>query len=209
MRLSRPVVAGVVATTALALSVASCGDNQKPSPKTSGSATSSTSKGSAAPTSSASAAPAQPNEYTGWLIQVTDIDAPVPFTATPPTGNPNGQPGAAITFNTQDNSHVIIDTIAVLSDPGAATNALNAAKSTQTGAIKHQTTEAAKVGTDGTVISGNSPDGSKGIAVLLFTEGKAFVTLEFDGPPDTLPPPEFVNDVGQKQDAAVKKGLGG
>ncbi len=207
MRLSRPLVAGVAAATVLALSVAGCGGSQKSSPTTSGSATSTTSKTSAAPSSSASAAPA--NDYTGWLIQATDIDAPVPFTGTPPTNNPDGQPGAATTFNTQDNSHVIKDTIQVLADPGAATNALNAAKSSQGGAIKHPETQAVKVGTDGTLVSGNSPDNSKGIAVLLFTEGKAFVTLEFDGPPDTLPPPDFVNDVGQKQDAAVKKGLGG
>ena len=43
----------------------------------------------------------------------------------------------------------------------------------------------------------------------MFTEGKAFVTLEFDGPVDSLPPEDFVTDVSQKQDAAVKKGLGG
>jgi hypothetical protein len=205
MRISRPMVAGVAAATVLALSVAGCGGNKAPSPTKSGSATSSTS--APAPTSSASSAPA--NDYTGWLIQATDIDAPVPFTGTPPTNNPNGQPGAATTFNTQDNTHIIKDTIQVLPDPGAATNALNAAKSGQGNAIKHPTTEATKVGTDGTVVSGNSPDNAKGIAVLLFTEGNAFVTLEFDGPPDTLPPPDFINDVGQKQDAAVKKGLGG
>ncbi|MDT5118415.1 MAG: hypothetical protein QOE30_4154 [Mycobacterium sp.] len=207
MRLSQPMVAGVAAATVLALSVAGCGSNKAPSPTKSGSATSSTS--APAPSSSASSAPAQPNDYTGWLIQATDIDAPVPFTGTPPTNNPNGQPGAATTFNTQDNTHIIKDTIQVLPDPGAATNALNAAKSGQGNAIKHPTTEATKVGTDGTVVSGNSPDNAKGIAVLLFTEGNAFVTLEFDGPPDTLPPPDFINDVGQKQDAAVKKGLGG
>ncbi|CDO88696.1 hypothetical protein AWC29_10100 [Mycobacterium triplex] len=207
MRLSQRVVAGVAAATALTLTVAGCGGNQKPSPSTSGSPASSTRTSTAAPTSSTSAAPAV--DYTGWLIPVTDIDAPVPFTGTPPTNNPNGQPGATITFNTQDNSHTIKDTIQVLADPGAATNALNAAKSAQAGAIKHPNTEAVKIGTDGTVVSGNSPDSSKGIAVLLFTEGKAFVTLEFDGPPDTLPPPEFINDIGQKQDAAVKKGLGG
>jgi hypothetical protein len=205
MRISQPMVAGVAAATVLALSVAGCGGNKAPSPTKSGSATSSTS--TSAP--SASSAPVQPNDYTGWLIQATDIDAPVPFTGTPPTNNPNGQPGAATTFNTQDNTHIIKDTIQVLSDPGAATNALNAAKSGQGNAIKHPTTEATKVGTDGTVVSGNSPDNAKGIAVLLFTEGNAFVTLEFDGPPDTLPPPDFINDVGQKQDAAVKKGLGG
>ncbi|WP_036466776.1 hypothetical protein [Mycobacterium genavense] len=204
MRLAQRVVAGVAAATALTLTVAGCGGNQKPSPSTSGSPTSSTGTSTVAPTSSTSGV-----DYTGWLIPVTDIDAPVPFTGTPPTNNPNGQPGATITFNTQDNSHTIKDTIQVLPDPGAATNALNAAKSAQAGAIKHPNTEAVKIGTDGAVVSGNSPDSSKGIAVLLFTEGKAFVAVEFDGPPDTLPPPDFINDIGQKQDAAVKKGLGG
>lgn len=210
MRLSQTRVAGVAAATALALTVAGCGGGQKPGPTTSGSVTASTAKSSAAPTSSASAAsPAPAADYTGWLIPATDINAPVQFTGTPPTNNPNGQPGAATTFNTDDNSHIIKVTIAVLPDPDAATNALNAAKSAQGGAIKHPATEAVKIGTDGTVVSGNSPDNSKGIAVLLFTEGKAFVTMEFDGPPDTLPPPDFINDVGLKQDAAVKKGLGG
>jgi hypothetical protein len=207
MRLSQPVVAAVAAATALTLTVAGCGGNPKPAPSTSGSPASSTSKSGAAPSSSAAAAPAV--DYTGWLIQATDIEAPVPFTGTPPINNPNGQAGAAATFNTEDKSHVINDTIAVLADAGAATNALNAAKTSQNGAIKHPSTQAVKIGTDGTVVSGNSPDGAKGIAVLLFTEGKAFVTLEFDGPPDTLPPPDFINDVGGKQDAAVKKGLGG
>lgn len=45
--------------------------------------------------------------------------------------------------------------------------------------------------------------------ILLFTEGRALATLQFDGPTDTLAPPDFVSDVGQKQDAAIKKGLGG
>jgi hypothetical protein len=204
MRSSHLVVAGVAATTAVALSVAGCGSKPSPSPSKSGSPTSSTS--SAAPTSSPTAAP---TDYTGLLIQVSDIDAPVPFTASPPTNNPNGQPGVATTFSTQDGSHVIKDTIQVLADPNAATDALNAAKAGQGAALKHPTTDAAKVGTNGTVLSGNSPDNSKGIAILLFTEGKAFVTLEFDGPAESLPPQDFVSDLGAKQDAAVKKGLGG
>jgi hypothetical protein len=43
----------------------------------------------------------------------------------------------------------------------------------------------------------------------MFTEGRAFAELEFDGPPDSLVPPDFVTDVGQKQDAAIKRGLAG
>jgi hypothetical protein len=142
------------------------------------------------------------------LIQASDIDAPIPFTGSPPTSNPNGQPGVATTFSTDDGSRVIKDTILVLADPAAATDALNAAKSGQGNTVKNPTTQPSGVGTGGTTVLGNSPDGSKGVTLLLFTEGKAFVTLEFDGPHDMLAPPDFVTDVGQKQDAAVKKGLG-
>jgi hypothetical protein len=201
------VAAGLVAAAALAAAVGGCGSHKTSSPAQSGT----TSGAASSPSASLAPAPssAPPTDYSGLLIQATDIDAPVQFSAGPPTPNPNGQPGVATTFSTQDGSHVIKDTIQVLADPSAATNALNAAKGAQGEVVKNPTTEAVKVGADGTSLSGNSPDRSKGITVLLFTEGKAFVTLEFNGPADTLAPPEFVNDVAQKQDAAVKKGLGG
>jgi hypothetical protein len=207
MRISRMLVAGVAAATALTVSVAGCGGNKTSSPTSttkSGSATSATT--SSGP---ASSAPAQPTDYTRLLIQATDIDAPVQFTGSPPVNNPNGQPGVATTFSTQDGSHAIKVTIQVLADPAAATDALNAAKRGQANAIKDPQTGSANVGTGATTLSGNSPDKSKGVMILLFTEGKAFVTLEFDGPTDSLPPQDFVNDVAQKQDAAIKKGLGG
>jgi hypothetical protein len=210
MRISPMLVAAVAATTALTVSVAGCGGNKTSSPTSttkSGSATSATTSPSgSAPTSSV-----QPTDYTGLLIQATDIDTPVhePFTGSPPTKNPNGQPGVAVTFSTQDSSHVIKDTIQVLADPAAATNALNAAKGGQGNPIKNPMMGSANVGAGSTTLSGNSPDGSKSVTVLLFTEGKAFVTLEFDGPADFLAPPDFVSDIGQKQDSAIKKGLGG
>jgi hypothetical protein len=45
--------------------------------------------------------------------------------------------------------------------------------------------------------------------VLLFAEGKAFTNLEFDSAPNAPVPPQFVTDVGQKQDTAIKNGLHG
>jgi hypothetical protein len=210
MRGSQLAVTGLAATTAVAFalvgSLAGCGSKPASAPSKSASATSSASSATSAP---ASPAPAQPTDYTGLLIQAADINAPVAFNGSPPTNNPNGQPGVATTFSAQDGNHVIKDTIQVLADPGAATEALNAAKAGQGAALKHPTTDASKIGSNGAVLTGNSSDGSKGIAILMFTEGKAFVTLEFDGPADSLPPEDFVNDVGAKQDAAVKKGLGG
>jgi predicted small lipoprotein YifL len=208
MRISQTTVAGLVAATTLAVALAGCG-SKTPSKSPSGSVTSATSATSST-SGPASSAPAQPNDYAGLLIQAADIKAPETFTASPPTNNPNGQPGIATTFSTPDSNHVIHDTIQVLADAAAATNALNAAKTGQGNAIKDPQSQPMKdIGTGGTLVSGNTPDGNKGVAVLLFTEGRAFVTLQFDGPPSMLPPPDFVSDVGQKQDAAVKKGLGG
>ncbi|WP_156686992.1 hypothetical protein [Mycobacterium sp. Marseille-P9652] len=203
------MVAGVVAGAALTGSLAGCDSKKTGTPSTPGSSSSGTSAPSAS-TSASTSAPgsAQPNDYTGLLIQASDIDAPIPFTGAPPTANPNGQPGVATTFSNDDGSRIIKDTIQVLADPGAATNALNSAKSGQSNAIKNPTTQPSSVGAGGTTLLGNSPDGSKGVTLLLFTEGRAFVTLEFDGPKDMLAPPDFVTDVGQKQDAAIKKGLG-
>jgi hypothetical protein len=87
-------------------------------------------------------------------------------------------------------------------------NALESAKATRDGYV-HGVPEPIAIGMGGTTISGPSPDGTEGVTVLLFTEGKAFAELEFDGPPDVLVPPDFVTDVGQKQDSAIKKGLAG
>jgi hypothetical protein len=55
----------------------------------------------------------------------------------------------------------------------------------------------------GTLSSGSSPDQSKSVTVVTFTQGKAFTTLEFDGAPNDPVAVDFANDVGQKQDAAV------
>lgn len=212
-RISQTAVAGIAAVTALttALTTAGCdGKSAGPasSPGSTGAPTSSRGPAPTSPTSSASTS-AQATDYSGLLIQATDIDAPIPFTGAPPTNNPNGQPGVATTFSTDDGSRVIKDTIQVLADPTAATNALNAAKGNQANVIKNPTTQPSSVGAGGTTLLGNSPDGSKGVTLLMFTEGRALVTLEFDGPRDMLAPPDFVTGVGQKQDAAVKKGLGG
>jgi hypothetical protein len=194
MRISHTVMAGIIAVSTLTgVSVAGCSSHSKSSAPTSGSATTTH---------------AQLSDYTTLLIKASDINAPEPFTASPAVKNPNGQQGATTTFSDQDQSHTIIDTIQVLPDPAAAANALDSAR-----AMQHETLQAkpmsVDVGVDGTTITGTSPDRSKGVTVLLFTEGKAFVSLEFDGPSYALAPPEFIHDVGDKQDAAIKKGLGG
>jgi hypothetical protein len=194
MRISHTMMAGVIAASMLApVTLVGCSSHSTSSTPTSGSATTTH---------------AQLSDYTKLLIKASDINAPEPFTASPAVLNPNGQQGATTTFSDQDHSHAIIDTIQVLPDPAAAANALDSAR-----AMQHETLQAkpmsVDVGVDGTTITGTSPDRSKGVTVLLFTRGKAFVSLEFDGPSYALAPPEFIHDVGDKQDAVIKKGLGG
>jgi hypothetical protein len=199
----RTVAAVTAAVTAVtSASAAGCSSNPK-------SPTASSKSASSAPTShSSTASSAQPQsaDYSRLLIQAKDIESPMPFTAGPVTHNPNGQAGVETTFSNDDNTRQIHDTILVLGDPSAAAGALDAAKA-KLGDSVQGTPGPADVGTGGTTASGNSPDGSKGVMVLLFTEGKAFTTLNFVGPPDMLPPPDFVTGLGQKQDMAIKNGL--
>lgn len=155
---------------------------------------------------------ADPPDYTGLLIRAGDINAPGSFTASPPVNNPNGRPGATTTFRDQGrtplDSYVIYDSIEILPDPPAAVRALESAKASTDGYV-HGVPDPISIGIGGTTISGPSPDGSKSVTVLMFSEGKAFAELEFDGPPDALVPPDLVTDVGQKQDAAIRTGLAG
>jgi hypothetical protein len=203
------LAAGVPLALALAgAALVGCSNGSKSSPATPSSTPSPTASSPAGHTATSTSASAQPSDYTQLLIAAGDINAPEVFTASPPVNNPNGQPGASTTFSNNDRTHVITDSIQVLSDPAAAQRALESAKSTHDGYV-HGVPEPIAIGTGGTTISGPSPDGAKGVTMLMFSQGKAFVELEFDGPPSALVPPDFVTDVGQKQDAAVKNGLGG
>jgi hypothetical protein len=190
----------LVVVVPLMVTLAACGGGSQSSPAP-------TTSGPAGHTS-ATPAPAQPSDYTRLLIAAGDISAPETFTATAPINNPNGQPGASTTFSNQDHTHVITDSIQVLADPAAALGALRSAKEARDGYV-HGVPDPIAIGANGITISGPSPDGGKGVTLLLFTEGKAFVELEFDGPPDAPAPADFVTDVGQKQDAAIKRGLTG
>src|SRR5271156_5708869 len=205
MGVSVKTIALVTAAAAVtSASVAGCGSNPKSPTASSTSATAAT----ASHSSTASSAQAQSADYARLLIQVNDIQTPMAFTAGPVIPNPNGQAGVDTTFSNDDKTRQIHDTILVLGDPAAAASALDAAKAKLADSVQGTPAPAA-VGTGGTTVSGNSPDGSKGVMMLLFTEGKAFTTLNFVGPPDMFPPPEFVTDLGQKQDTAIKNGLPG
>ncbi len=199
-------IAGVAAATALlGVSATGCSSKSDKAGTTSSSQSATSTSAASSPSSSAQAEPA---DYSNLLIKASDIVLPGDsFTAAPVTQNPNGKPGVATVFSNQGDTREIGDTILILPDAPGAAIAMDGAKGSLGNAVTGGSPAPAAVGDGGTIVSGTSPDGSKSVTVLLFTQGKAFVTLEFDGKPDDPVPPEFATDIGQKQDAAIKGGL--
>lgn len=197
------------AGAALALLIAGCGSGGNSASSESPSASSSTesSETSAAAETTTEEA-AEPADYSTLLMDAAALDAPVEFIMDEPLLNPNGIQGVAALYHIGDNTAMIGDTIAVLADPAEAAavlaNAIAAVGSSVTG-----TPVPSPIGTGGTLVDGTSPDGSKAVTVLMFTEENAFVTLEFDSAPGDLAPapPEFVQSTGQLQLDALKAGL--
>jgi hypothetical protein len=206
MKIPMIALAGLAATSmVVGVSVVGCAGNKSSTTSSSGSATSAGSNSATSSSSSAAAA-----DYTGLMIKASDITLPGDtFTGQPPIQNPNGQPGVAQIFSNQNDTRHVGDTILILPDPDQAVSELDEEKAALGDMVKGGTPAPAAVGTGGTMVSGTAPEGSKAVTVLLFTEGKAFINLEFDSAPNDPVPPQFVTDVGQKQDTAIKNGLHG
>jgi hypothetical protein len=203
MELVRVTVAGWAAAT-LAVGAVSTGCST--GTKTAASSSGATSSSSAASSSgSGTAAPAQPTDYSSLLIKASDIGGDL-SARQPPTLNPNGASGVAQLFANADNSRRIRDTILIVADPATAAAGLDNTKTNYAGKVSGSW-QPVDVGANGALISGTSPDNSQAITVLLFTEGKALVNLEFDSAPNDPIDADVAKDIGRKQDAAVKKGL--
>ena len=149
--------------------------------------------------------PVQPTDYSSLLIKASDIAADM-TTPQPPVLNPNNAPGVAQLFTNSDNSRRIGVTILILDDPVAAAGGVANTKENYAGRVTG-TWQPVDVGSNGSMISGTSPDNPQAMTVLLFTEGKALVNLEFDSAPNDPIPPALAIDVGRKQEATIKAGL--
>ena len=139
------------------------------------------------------------------LLTYIRLDPADEFYAGPVVPDPGGKRGVSTTF--QDWQRTIVDTILILPSAEAATEALNQAASDLSAVVTAAGAESVPVGGGGTVVTGKSPDGSKSVSVLLFTEGKAFTTLEFYSRPADPVSTLFIVPVGQEQDARIKASL--
>lgn len=132
---------------------------------------------------------------------VTDSTA---YVAGAPTLNPNGQPGVETVFTHRDSSRTITDTILVLSDPVSASAALDGATPAVVTTIPGGGSKSAPVGTGGTMITGASPDGTRSVTVVRFTEGGTATVIEFSGAAGDPVPQDLAVDYAKRQDAALK-----
>lgn len=147
-------------------------------------------------------------DYMRLMIQPRDIDTATDgFTAQSPVPNPNGQPGAEVLLVNQNQTRAVNVIVLGLPESAAATAALEEAKQGLAKLVTSPNPQPSPVGNGGTVVSGTSPDGSKSVTVLLFTQGPALARIEFDGVPGQPMPETFVTDTGQKQAIALRVGL--
>ena len=146
-------------------------------------------------------AAAQPGDYSTLPVDPNLITDSLAYSAAPPVFNPNGQPGIETVYTHRDGSRTITTTVLVLPDAGAATSALAGATA---GLVANGKSQPAAVGSDGTMVTGTSPDGSKSVTVLSFAEGNTATTIEFAGAPRDPVPPDLVLELGRKQDTAIR-----
>lgn len=206
MEVARISVAGlIVATVAVGSAVTGCGSSNKASSPSSSATSSSSATTSAGSSAVAPPSPGQPTDYSALLIKPSDIGGDL-TAPQPPVLNPNNAPGVAQLFASADNSRRIGDTILIVADPAVAPAALDNTKANYAGKVSG-TWQPVDVGSNGAMISGTSPDNSQAVTVLMFSEGKALVNLEFDSAPNDPIDPGVATDIGRKQDAAIKKGL--
>ncbi|BBY65479.1 hypothetical protein [Mycolicibacterium helvum] len=151
---------------------------------------------------------AAPIDYTRLLLQAGDISATGDaYVAQPPTANPDTRPGAEVLIVNQEQTKAVSILIVALDSPAAGPSALAEAQASLAKSVNPGPPRPSIVGTGGTVVSGNSPDGAKSVTVLLFTEGSTLARIEFDGLPGKPADADFVTNVGQKQAIALRVGL--
>lgn len=158
----------------------------------------------APPTSTAS----QSIAYGHLLLRAGDVSLPPDtFTAQSTKADPNGMPGASTFFVNQDDTRAIADTVLIYPDAATASATLHQAAAAVSNIVADGTPQPFPVGSDGTVISGTSPDGAKAVTLLMFTEGRALVRLEFNSATNDATPPQVVSAVGKMQEIALRVGF--
>ncbi|QEN16247.1 hypothetical protein ACRDU6_29300 [Mycolicibacterium sp. ELW1] len=210
MKLAPAKTVGLVGAALLVGAAAvGCGSDDKGSESSSSSSSSSSSAASssssaASETSSAAAAPA--GDYSKLLLKASDIDPS--FVASDPQINPNGVNGVVQSMTNPGKNETIVFAIVVSEDAAGALKALDSAKAE----LPKEVDAAPKPadvgdGGNGIIAAGKSPDGTKAITEVYFTQGKSLVNIEFSSAPNDPVQDETALAIAKMQDTQVKNNL--
>jgi len=197
-----------VAALVIGVTASGCSKSDDSSSSTSATSTSTSAEATSSEESTsaeASTPAAEPNDYGKLLLPPTDIGPDI----VTPGGvqlNPGGNPGAAQVYSTPEGHRKVIDTILVFPDVAAAESNFQSNSATMN-EVTTGAPESVEVGDQGVMAIGTSPDGGKAVTVVLFTQGKALVSLNFESAPNDPVPPEQAQDIAQQQATAVEAGL--
>lgn len=198
----------LVAATLVALTIAGC--DTTGTGARSGNAPASSAAAGAPTTAPDPAATDSPHltDYSALLLQAGDLsDAEDTFTERPSEPTPDPVPGASKLFVNADDTRAISVTIGVFPGASAATETLHQAVATADKVVTGATARPLPVGTDGTVLNGTSPDGSKAVTLVLFTQGRALARLQFASVPGDVTTERFVTDIARMQQIALRVGI--
>ncbi|BBX05767.1 hypothetical protein [Mycolicibacterium aichiense] len=187
-----------------------CGSDDKGSESSSSSSSSSSSaassSSSAASETSSAAAAAPAGDYSKLLLKASDIDPS--FVASDPQINPNGVNGVVQSMTNPGKNETIVFAIVVSEDAAGALKALDSAKAELPKEVDGAP-QPADVGDggNGIIATGKSPDGTKAITEVYFTQGKSLVNIEFSSEPNDPVQNETALAIAKMQDTQVKNNL--
>ncbi|BBY64575.1 hypothetical protein [Mycolicibacterium helvum] len=207
MKIAPTKTVGLVAAALLVGAAAvGCGSDDKGSSSSSSAASSSASSSSSAAseTSSAAATAAPAGDYSNLLLKASDIDPS--FVASPPETPPAGITGIGQTMSNAAQNQTITFQIMIETDPAAAVKRLDDAKSAVSKDVDGAP-QPADVGDGGFIATGKSPDGSKAITEVYFTQGKAVTSVEFSSAPNDPVQNETALAIAKMQDTQIKNNL--
>jgi len=200
-----------IAALAIGATLTGCSKSEEPASETSSSASSTSAEASPSETSAEettaeeTSAPAEPSEYGSLLLPPAEMGSNIQT----PGGiqlNPGGNPGAAQVYQSADSDQRIIDTILVFPDIAAAASNLESNTATMSEVVTGAP-EPVEVGDKGVIAAGTSPDGTREVTVILFSSGKALVSLNFESAPGDPVPVDIATEIANKQAAAIEAGL--
>jgi hypothetical protein len=147
-------------------------------------------------------------DYGRLLLTGADLsDVEDTFTQRSQAPQTKGVPGASAFFVNAKDDRAIGDTVLIYPDATTATATLHQSAGTLTTTVTGGAPKPVAVGSDGVVITGTYPDEAKAVTLMLFTEGRALVRLEFQSATGDTTTDKFVTNVGKMQQIALRIGL--